>query len=94
MHQHRTRPVSSAARPAPPAASGRRSPDDELRRISADLDLLLRDVASEPIGHSHREADRRIDVAERLADQLYAWARGGRPSRNPPILMDGNSAWF
>lgn len=67
---------------------------DQLERMSAELDRLIRDVR---LGaRSQHEHDGHVDRAEMIAAGVRAPFRGKArpPLTNPPLLVRGNQAWW
>jgi hypothetical protein len=61
---------------------------DELRRVSADLDVLIADMSNgRPSQTRH---DGHVDQAEQLAARIRTAARGPGRSVNPPLAKVGS----
>lgn len=61
---------------------------DELRRVSADLDVLIADMSNgRPSQTRH---DGHVDQAEQLAARIRTAARGPGRSINPPLAKAGS----
>lgn len=75
--------------------SGRRpqlSTADQLERLSARLDELIRDVRLGAT--SHRQHERNVDEGEAIADGIRAVFRAATPAalHNPPLWQQGGRA--
>ncbi len=61
---------------------------DQLRRVSADLDVLIADMSNgRPSQTRH---DGHVDQAEQLAARIRTAARGPGRSVNPPLAKVGS----
>ncbi len=61
---------------------------DELRRVNADLDVLIADMSNgRPSQTRH---DGHVDQAEQLAARIRTAARGPGRSVNPPLAKVGS----
>jgi hypothetical protein len=78
-------------------AGRRRSPThsaDQLERLSARMDFLIRDVR---LGaQSHREHERHVEEAEAIATGIRAAFREPTPVRqiNAPLKIEPGKVWF
>lgn len=81
-------PKPAASKPQLPSAR------DTVRRVIAELDMLLRDME---LGHpSQREFERQADLAHNLAGQLRGAFRAPEQPVNPPLYVSpegDRAAW-